>query len=78
MNDESNGKFLTAEEWQALVESNPVLQFIKRVEDAAVASPLWNANYALALYRAFGEEARRYTREECGVRGHEVASSADA
>src|SRR5947209_20152737 len=61
--DMKHGKHLTAVEYQELVAKDPVLQFVERVNERAVKDPIWKQNYALALYRTFGDEARAHLRE---------------
>lgn len=58
--EQKRGKHLTAAEYKALVAKDPVLQFVERVNERAVNDPIWNENYALALYRTFGDEARQH------------------
>lgn len=58
--ERKRGKHLTAAEYKELVAKDPVLQFIERVNERAPKDPIWSENYALALYRTFGEEARQH------------------
>ncbi len=63
-------KHLTAAEYKELVAKDPVLKFVERVNECAVKSPIWDHNYALALYRTFGDEARAHLRQ-LGVGSHD-------
>src|SRR5437016_6164170 len=46
-----HGRKVTAEEWQSIIESDPIVGFHERVCIRALADPLWHENYALATYR---------------------------
>jgi hypothetical protein len=61
------GRHLTAAEWADIVASDPVLQILDRINEKATERPEWNENYALAHYKAFGEEYRRYVMEKHNV-----------
>ncbi len=66
---------LSAAEYRALVAKDSVLQFVERVNKAAVRDPLWNENYALALYRTFSTETSRHLID-LGVKSIELDQSA--
>lgn len=67
-------KHLSIQEWSDLVESDPVLKFIERVNKKTPKHQDWSTNYALALYRTFVEEAGNYTIETHGVSSYDIAS----
>ena len=69
--DKKPSKHLTAAQYKELVAKDPVLQFVERVNERAVKDPIWNQNYALALYRTFGQETRAHLRD-LGVESIEI------
>jgi hypothetical protein len=55
-------KTLTNVDYDKLCETDPVLRFVKEVNDAAVKSPEWNTNYTRAHYYTFVEKAQERLR----------------
>lgn len=53
-------KSLTPQEYADLVASDPVLQFIDRIEQKLPKHPGWDTDYLLATYLTLTEEITAY------------------